>query len=229
MFFPWIGLFEQVKLSDVFVHYDDVQLPQGRSFISRVQIKTKTGVQWLTVPVKRSNNQLISDVELDNAQNWKRNHLRFLQHSYSKASCKSIMLDLVESIYNYNDGKLSNLNQRIVETISSFLHLSPCFKVSSHIDAKGHSSEKLLNIIKNLEGTVYVTGHGARNYLNHELFESENIQVAYMDYKKKIYPQLYGEFTPYVSILDLIANVGYNSSEYLVSATIDWREFLKNE
>ena len=41
MLFPWIGIFEQIKLSDVYVHYDDAQLPQGRSFINRVQIKTK--------------------------------------------------------------------------------------------------------------------------------------------------------------------------------------------
>ena len=37
MFLPWIGLFEQVRLADRFIHYDDVQLPQGRSFISRVK------------------------------------------------------------------------------------------------------------------------------------------------------------------------------------------------
>ena len=52
MFFPWVGLFEQIRLANVFVHYDDVQLPQGRSFTTRVQLKAPTGVHWLTMPVK---------------------------------------------------------------------------------------------------------------------------------------------------------------------------------
>ena len=44
MFLPWVGLFEQVRLADVFIHYDDVQLPQGGNFMSRVQLKTASGV-----------------------------------------------------------------------------------------------------------------------------------------------------------------------------------------
>ena len=31
MFLPWVGLFEQARHADVWFHYDDVQLPQGRS------------------------------------------------------------------------------------------------------------------------------------------------------------------------------------------------------
>ena len=53
MFLPWIGIFEQVSIADLFVHYDDVQFPQGRSFSSRVQVKAEQGCRWLTVPVRR--------------------------------------------------------------------------------------------------------------------------------------------------------------------------------
>ena len=51
MLFPWIGLMEQIRLADVFVHYNDVQFSKG-SFVNRVQIKTSQGTKWMTVPLE---------------------------------------------------------------------------------------------------------------------------------------------------------------------------------
>ena len=51
MFFPWVGMFEQIRLADAYVHYTDVQFSKG-SFVNRVQIKTADGFRWLTVPLK---------------------------------------------------------------------------------------------------------------------------------------------------------------------------------
>lgn len=47
-YLPWPGLFNQIKMADIFIHYDDAQLPQGRSFCSRVQIRTKDKIGWLS-------------------------------------------------------------------------------------------------------------------------------------------------------------------------------------
>ena len=78
------------------------------------------------------------------------------------------------------------------------------------------------------EGDVYVTGHGAKNYLDHEAFERGGVHVEYMDYQRRAYPQLHGEFTPYVSILDLIANMGREGRDLICSGTVSWREFHVN-
>ncbi len=64
-FFPWRGVFEQIRLADEFVHLDDAQFQKG-GFTNRVQIKTPHGPQWLTVPVLRSGKlPPIADVEID--------------------------------------------------------------------------------------------------------------------------------------------------------------------
>ena len=64
MFFPWVGLFEQIRLADIYVHYDDVQFSKG-SFVNRVQIKTNKGTQWLTVPLQNLTlGQEIREVQL---------------------------------------------------------------------------------------------------------------------------------------------------------------------
>jgi hypothetical protein len=97
---------------------------------------------------------------------------------------------------------------------------------SSEMTIGGESSRRVLDIVLAVGGNVYVTGHGARNYLDHELFERAGVQVRYMDYRKAAYPQLHGEFTPYVSVLDLIANVGADGVRFIDSPSVHWKEFL---
>lgn len=225
MLFPWIGIFEQIRLADTFVHYDDVQMPQGRSYMSRVQLKSPDGIVWLTVPVLRQGKQLIRDVRVDDSQPWRSQHIKTLRHLYGKAPFVDEMLAIVESVYSINTTFLAELNTIGIETIARYFGLERTFKISSTFATSSHSSEKLLDLVTILAGKVYITGHGAKNYLNHELFEEKGISVEYMDYQRTPYLQLHGEFNPHVSILDVIANLGRDGIGIIASATLSWKEF----
>jgi hypothetical protein len=50
-----------------------------------------------------------------------------------------------------------------------------------------------------------------------------------MDYRLDPYPQLHGDFTPYVSALDLIANCGVSGRDRIRSGTLYWKEFVSHE
>lgn len=226
MFLPWIGLFEQIKMADVFVHYNDVALPQGRSFISRVQIKTDNGLNWLTAPISRAQSRLpIRDVLFAEDQDWKIAHLNKIRNSYKTAPHFSEMFELIKSIYDKPFKSISEFNIFGVETIAKYFKLSPNFINSSDLKINSSSSDRLLMICKNLNAKNYITGHGAINYLNHQLFEDNKINVLYMDYKKRIYPQMHGEFTPFLSAVDAIANLGEAAADLLCSDAIYWKEF----
>lgn len=224
MFFPWPGLFEQIKLCDVFVHYDDVALPQGRSFVSRVQIKSQRGSEWLTAPVKRA--RLIKDVELDNTQRWRAQHINMIGHLYAAAPFGQDMKKIVQDMYDADFNAIADLNIATVEKIAAYLGLEARFIRSSSLGTVSSGSQKLLDIVCNLAGSTYITGHGARNYLDHELFERAGISVEYMNYKLTPYPQLHGDFNPYVSILDAIGNLGCKAKSVLNSNSQNWRDFL---
>ena len=226
MFLPWVGLFEQVRLSDVVVHYDDVQLPQGRSFMSRVQIKSSNGVSWLTVPVDHANSgKLLNEVVLFNQEDWRSKHLKTLRHAYAKATYFELMFGIAEKIYSYQGNHLSEFNINAIQEIAQWLNLSPRFMRSSEMGVEGASTQRLVDLCKLVNCDTYVTGHGALKYLDHQKFEEVGISVRYMDYKKTPYPQRHGEFTPFVSILDAIANCGERTRELLCSDTIYWRNF----
>ncbi|HOX53567.1 MAG TPA: WbqC family protein, partial [Fibrobacteria bacterium] len=96
------------------------------------------------------------------------------------------------------------------------------FRKSSEMRPRGTKSDLILDLVETCRGTTYVTGLGARNYLDHEGFEARGIEVRYMDYKKTPYPQPHGEFTPFVSVLDLVANVGRRGVEWIHSGTVHW-------
>lgn len=225
MFLPWVGLFEQVRLADVFIHYDDVQLPQGRSFMSRVQLKSANGVSWLTVPIDhKKSGKLLNEVVLLESQGWRTKHLRTIQHAYAKRPYFDLMFELVEKIYSRPTDHLAEFNITAIEQIAGWLGLAPEFRRSSTMGVAGASTERLVDLCEVVNSDVYVTGHGALNYLNHQQFEDKGISVRYMDYQKLPYEQGHIEFTPYVSILDAIANCGERTRDLLCSDAVYWRD-----
>lgn len=225
MFLPWVGLFEQIKLADVFIHYDDVQLPQGRSFMSRVQLKSANGVSWLTVPIDHTKSgKLINEVVLSQTEDWRGKHLRTLRHAYAKRPYFALMFELAEKIYSDASNNLADFNINAIERIVRWLGIEPQFMRSSAMGVAGAGTERLVDLCGAVTADVYVTGHGALKYLNHQQFEDKRISVRYMDYKKTPYEQGHGEFTPFVSILDAIANCGERTRDLVCSDSIYWRE-----
>ncbi|MDE8342811.1 MAG: WbqC family protein [Acidocella sp.] len=229
MFFPWIGMFEQIRQADIYVYYGDVQFSKG-SFTNRVQIKTARGVKWLTVPLRDfSLGQTIDDVKISVTAFWRAQHLDVLKQAYSGAPYRNDMLSLVETVYQQSVDSIGALSRRSMEACCDYYGL---FRGRRFVDVRqlgigGSSSRRVLDVVRVLGGTSYITGLGARNYLDHQLFDDAFIRVEYMDYKKMIYPQLHGEFTPYVSILDLIANTGREGVNWIQSGTIYWQDYLK--
>ena len=228
MFFPWVGMFEQTRLADVHVHYDDVQFSKG-SFTNRVQIKTPRGSEWLSVPLRNLRlGQKIREVAVDDRQDWRHRHLQILSEAYAEAPFFDEMLTLAKAVYARPTATLCEIAIASMEAVWGYFPSARPRKVlrSSDMGIGGQSSRRVLDVVKQASGTHYITGHGARQYLDHALFEADGVRVEYLNYQKQSYPQLHGEFTPFVSVLDLIANLGKEGARVMVSGTVDWKEFI---
>ncbi len=226
MFLPWIGLFEQIRLADVFIHYDDVQLPQGRSFMTRVQVKTPSGISWLSAPIDRKRSgALINESFFASYMDWKEKHLKTILHCYAKAPFFETMFEIAQNIYGYQTDNLSEFNRHTLEYLSRWLGLSTKFVCSSELIISGSSTHRLVELCRHFNADTYVTGLGALNYIDYNEFEANGISVRYMNYEKKAYPQLHGEFTPYVSILDAVANCGSDTPKLITSESIYWKDY----
>lgn len=228
MYFPWVGLLEQVSLANIFVHYEDVQFTRG--FFNRVQIKAPEGIKWITIPLKKHHrDQKICEVYIDYHQDWRTKHRNDLCHAYHKAPFLADMLMLVDRVFSREHSVLADLAIASLMTLVDYFDLSTGrqFFSSKTLGIAGESSQRLLNLCSSFGARKYITGHGARNYLQHELFDNADIAVEYMDYQCVPYPQLHGSFTPYVSALDLIANCGTSGIQYILSNAIPYKEFIR--
>lgn len=226
MLFPWVGMIEQLSIADVFVCYDDAQFSKG-SFTNRIQIKTSNGSRWMTIPVKQGLNQPILSLSTGDCANWKQSHRDMLRQAYRESTYCEDMLAIVDSVYKSDHANLCDLIIASTDAILEYFTINvDSVMRSSQMGISGTGSERVLKIVKHCGGTVYYTGHGASAYLNHDEFEAEGVRVEYMDYAKLPYPQLNPPFTPYVSILDLIANTGPSGKQYLDPRTVYWRKWL---
>ena len=97
-YLPWFFYFQKILESDFFVFLDNAQF-QKNGIQNRNKIKNKDGELWLTVPVKRSLDTKINEVEIDNTKNWKKKHLKTIEESYSKSK-----------FYNYYKKEFEELN-----------------------------------------------------------------------------------------------------------------------
>ena len=102
MYMPWYGMFEQINNSDTFIHYDNVQLPTGAYFTTRVQVNTANGICWITIPINRQKGRhiLINEAEILDS-NWRQKHLNTLYHAYAKTTFFEQLYELAEKIILY--------------------------------------------------------------------------------------------------------------------------------
>jgi hypothetical protein len=231
MLFPWAGMLGQVRAADIFVHYPDVQFSKG-SFVNRVQIKTAQGIKWLTVPLQGLRlGQRINEVRINNQRNWRQEHLRSLSDAYAAAPYVDEMLNLVESVYRHEYEIIGDLSTASLMALCKYYEFDSyrTFKNSDTLEIGGSSSQRVLDIVLALGGETYLTGHGASRYLDHGAFEQAGVRVEYMDYVNIPYPQLHGEFTPYISALDLIANTGSKGIDCICPRSIYWKDFLSGK
>lgn len=230
MYFPWVGLLEQIRLADTFVRYDDVQLTRG--FYNRVQVKTANGPKWITVPLlDHPRGVCIDEAKVDNRQDWRGQHRELLRQSYFRAPYRDEMLALVDQVFDGPAETLADISHASLMALADYFGLTEGkrFVDSRLLGIKEKSSQRLLAMTLALGGTVYVTGHGARNYLDHDLFEQSGVRVEYMKYRCLEYPQLNGPFTPFVTGLDLVAHCGREGRRVIQSESIYWKDFFNEQ
>ncbi|OBH58744.1 WbqC family protein [Mycobacterium sp. E2479] len=213
---PWRGYFDLIASVDEFIIYDDVQYTKN-DWRNRNRIKTRKGVQWVTVPVHvNSLQQTIRETQI-HSTHWAKKHWRTLEYNYRPAPYFVEIADWLAPIYleeRYTN--LSQLNRRLLEAICGYLGIVTRLTNSWDYELSGGKTERLVHLCRQAGATDYVSGPAARSYLEEQLFDDSGIRVNWFDYDGYLdYTQLWGAFEPAVSVLDLLFNVGEKAPRYL--------------
>lgn len=214
-YIPWKGYFDMIAAVDEFILYDDVQFTKN-DWRNRNKIKTPKGVEWISVPVGQDINRKIRDVILPNSA-WAEKHWKTLFANYRKAPCFNELAEVLEPLYlRSQHGTLSQLNRAFIESICRYLGIRTKISNSWEYELAPGRIDRLVSLCSQANANEYISGPAAKNYIDEAIFQDNNIQVTWFDYSGySPYPQLWGEFTHEVTILDLLFNCGKNSHHYM--------------
>lgn len=217
-YIPWKGYFDLINAVDEFVLYDEMQYTKN-DWRNRNKIKTSSGVQWITIPVIQTHlDQKINETAVFDKK-WNIKHWRTLQQNYTKAKYFKEYKDIFEDLYlNIGTELLSEINFKLITVINNLLGISTRITWSSDYEYGEGKSERLVRLVQALQGTEYISGPAAKNYLDESLFEAEGIKVSWFDYSGyPEYNQLFSPFEHGVSVLDLLFNEGPKATEFMKS------------
>jgi len=220
-YIPWKGYFDLINCVDEFVLYDDMQYTVD-DWRNRNRIKTKQGVQWLTIPVSKKGHlsKKTSEIKVVD-ERWARKHWASLANAYAKSAYFKEYAECFEALYLHKASKLeylSEVNYLFMSEIINTLGISTKIRWSSEFELGEGKTERLVNICTQAGADVYFSGPAARDYLDQEIFRREGINIEWMDYSNyPEYKQPHGDFEHAVSIIDLIFNTGSEAVRYLKS------------
>lgn len=169
---------------------------QKRSIRNRTQILSANGPISLSIPLKKGKTNLpISQVEIAYEENWANNHIRSIISAYGTAPYFDFYIDQIEGLINSKTQSLLEFNM----SIHTFL-----------IKILGIDNTLITSQYDNSEHIVRPIFIGKKKTI-----ESESPKYL------QVFTDRF-EFTPDMSILDLIFNVGPESKSILQATTLSF-------
>jgi hypothetical protein len=208
-YLPWLGYFDKILRSDIFVYLDSVQFEKG-SFINRNKIKTANGPTMLTIPLKLQGYKEvgIGDIQVDNSQNWQHKHLKSISLSYRKATRFEECFSKLEKLYKDKSDLLSDICLTQLRFWLQEFSINTKVVCSRGLPVKSKKSDLVFDLCRHFIANDYLSGPLGKHYLKESDFFANDIKVTYQDYKHPVYPQLYGDFLPSMGIIDFYMNSG---------------------
>lgn len=207
-FLPWAGYFALMDRVDRFVFLDDVQFDK-RSWQQRNRIKTANGPAWLTVPVltKGRSQQRIQEVKIQPDARFAETALKTLEHAYSRAPYFDQVMERVTRAFDCEKESLCELNITLIQEFCDLIGLEVDLVRSSATPVFSSKAARLADLCVVHGAERYLATPGSFDYLDGDSALAEaGIALSCFTYTHPEWPQLHGDFEPYMSALDLFMN-----------------------
>ena len=220
-FAPYLGFFHRFLHADFYIALDHIQFVYGsRAWTHRDKIKTAQGEKWMTVSVKKApRDTAINQVELSSDTDWRKQNLSLLEKNYRRAPCYNELMPKIEQLYARPGQMLCDFTIGSIEMLMDLLDVRIPWVWSSSLDPVGAKNELLVDLLKKVSATHYLSGVGARDYFKAEPFGQAGIEVVWQGFTHPVYAQQFGDFVPYLSALDVLFNHGIELSRKILRSS----------
>lgn len=218
---PWLGFFNKMMNADELVILDNVQY-RKRYFQNRNQILVNGVKKYIGIPVDIDSyrEKTIADMQIHpNAEvPWKNKYLKTIEYNYKHHPFFDEYFPFFEDLLDKQISNLFEFNMEIIKYFASKLRIETRVIKASELQPSGEKSDLILDIAQKSGADVYLSGPAGRNYMDLEKYEREGMGVWFNDFRHPEYSQRgAGKFVPYLSVLDLLMNVGAEQGRKIIS------------
>jgi hypothetical protein len=222
-FFPWLGFFDKIARSDVFILMDNAQFQKkGGCWTNRVKMRVSGEPQWVTAPVVRSYHGTlpIAEVLLDESTLWRDKLWRTIETNYGSATHFAEMRELIGPLVAFQSGLLAEYNENAVRTIAEALGITASVRIAkgTELHAEGKATDLLISMVAKVGGNAYLAGGGAEGYQEDEKFTVAGMGLIRQEFEHPTYAQTSDAgFVAGLSVIDALANCGIDGTAALLS------------
>ena len=206
-------------VADVFIYLDDVQYTK-KDWRNTNQLKSPNGIKKVSVPVSNASRSInINEALISYKGDWEDKMLNQLKQWYGKALFYNDVMERIFPIIRNKYKNLVDLNYDLNKTIADYLDIStPCYFSSSICKGTEEKNLRILEICKHFpKVNLLYDGKSAAEFIDTNFFLKNGIEVIFQNYLHTPYRQLWGEFQPNMSIVDLIMNNGAKESLKIIT------------
>ena len=214
--FPYIGYFQLIYASDLFLLFDDVAYIK-KGYINRNSIMMDGQSFRFTIPVPgASQNKKIyelsysSDVE---------KVLKSIAQAYSKAPYFDTIYPMIERVLLQPVRDIADLCLASYKEIFSYLGLEKSFKKTSAIDydREQPAENRIIDLCSRFNADHYINPIGGIDLYSRENFERKKLKLSFLKPELVEYKQLSNGFISGLSIIDVLMNCGPDEIRSLLS------------
>lgn len=215
-YFPWMGYLDKIAKVDSFILLDKVQLEKGSNMYRNKVVTWDGKEKYLTVGYKKEGclKKNFNQILVDDSIEWQKRQQEFIWNNYKKTEFFDEIWKEIQIIFNKKyvylfdvlidsieiEKKIFGINTEIILQ-SEIPHIDNLFK-----------NELLVNLCKAVNAEKYLSGNGAKKYMDIEIFKEAGIDVEYQNFKYPLYPQ-FENFIPNLSALDILFHCGKEKSK----------------
>ena len=211
-FMPYMGFFYKMYLCDVFTFSDTVGF-SNRGYHNYNHIANNGKKVKITVPIS-GRSGTISQVELSQWEYHRVKLWRTLESCYCKAPYFKELAPLFKEVILGSYTHLWELNLELIVLIHTLFGFECKLFLESGLDIKGYTpSEQIADICRKTHCDTYLSGDGAKVYLDEDHLNGECINVIWANYE----PLQYGSIEN-LSVFDYLMHNGAHIPEEWVKA-----------
>ncbi|MBN2821352.1 MAG: WbqC family protein [Bacteroidales bacterium] len=215
-FFPYMGYFSLISLSDQFILFDTPQFIR-HGWIERNRIMKENGeTLFIKVPLEKHSRETPINLIKIRQENWREKILAQLVPYKKKAPFYKSTIELVKQAWDIETDSIVKLNRNSLQIICQYLDIQTPIKIWSEMNIEinhvAEPDEWALEICNALNAKTYFNPIGGKTFFNTYKYIENNIKIHFVESIPIEYKQLEQPFVPFLSIIDVLM---YNSKDQI--------------